>query len=427
MHFSPHAPVADNQFIKSKPAMLNQFYGSTDVFPYWVADMDFSIAKPISDELQRLVSRGVYSYEFIEKAVFEAISNWHLRRHQITLSPEHFVQVPGVLSGIALLLRQLTDKGDAVMIQSPAYHQFSGLITKAQRTLIKNDLQLIQGEYQLDLKGMEQQIIDNQVKAMIFCNPHNPTGRVWTRAELADVVAIAQRHNVLIISDEIHADIIYQGNVFTSLTQFESDNIITLLGSPAKTFGMHSISHGYIYINNPDLHGKIKQHISDLYLDHANALSSYATVAAYQHGDAWLDDMMAYLQGTLDWINDFIKQHIPRLRMYQPQGTYQVWFDFSGLELSEDQLTQQIFKQAKMGLTPGAWFGEQSGQFMRMNIATKRENIMGSFELLKQALTKGAANGAIQNHACQQADIASASSSDLAADASFGKSNNSCC
>ncbi|WP_285163308.1 MalY/PatB family protein [Shewanella goraebulensis] len=384
--FNSASQFAENNFIKSKPEMLNNFYGTTDVFPYWVADMDFSVAEPISNELSRLVERGVYSYEFNEQAVFSAISNWHAKRHDISLNPENFVQVPGVLSGIALLLRELTNEGDAVLIHTPAYHQFANLITKADRKVVKNELVIADDKYQIDFDAFEAQIKRQNVKAMIFCNPHNPTGRVWTQSELAKVVEIAKRHNVMIISDEIHSDIIFKGHQFTSLTSFDYDNVVTLIGSPAKTFGMHSISNGYIYTNNATMLTGIKKLIGALYLDHGNALTTFATIAAYEKGAEWVDEMLAYLEQTVSWITEFAAQHIPQLKVYKPEGTYQIWFDFSALGLSEQRLKEVVFKQAKMGLTPGNWFGAQSPQFMRMNIATSRENICASFELLKAAL-----------------------------------------
>jgi len=385
----------DNTFIKTKPEMLNNFYGTTDIFPYWVADMDFQVAQPITQELDRLVKRGVFAYEFNEEGIFSAISHWYSTRHHIELSEKNFVQVPGVLSGIALLLRQFTQAGDAVLIHTPAYHQFANLINKADRKLVKseliindvNELSDVDGNgYQIDFEQFERQIQAENVKAIIFCNPHNPTGRVWSQAELELLVAIAARHQVLIISDEMHSDIIFSDSKFSSLASFDYENIITLIGSPAKTFGMHSISNGYVYTNNQSLLSTIKHEVSGMYLDHGNAFTSFATIAAYEKGAAWLDEMLVYLEETQAWIQNFIADNIPQIRVFKPEGTYQVWFDFSGLGLDEETLKSLVFKQAKMGLTPGIWFGAKSPQYMRMNIATSRLNIVKSFELLKSAV-----------------------------------------
>ena len=384
--FNNDTTYAENTFIKSNPEMLNNFYNSIDVFPYWVADMDFQVASSITEELNRLVKRGVYSYEFNQKAVFSAISNWYNQRHQLTLSADNFVQVPGVLSGIAMLIQEFTDKGDAVLIHTPAYHQFANLINKAERQVVTSELIQVDNEYQIDFEATEQHIKTNKIKAMIFCNPHNPTGRVWRKNELQRLVEMARRYNVLIISDEIHADIIFEGNEFTSLTRLSYDNVLTLIGSPAKTFGLHSISNGYIYSDNARLLGAIKKQVSAMYLDHGNAFSTFATIAAFEKGADWLDGLLDYLQGTVKAITDFTAEFIPQLKVFQPQGTYQVWFDFSALNFSEEQLKTIVFQQAKMGLTPGSWFDAESSQFMRMNIATSREQIICSFKLLAQSI-----------------------------------------
>ncbi|WP_394138667.1 MalY/PatB family protein [Vibrio chagasii] len=384
--FKSTSNYGDNAFIKSKPQMLMNMYNTTDVFPYWVADMDFQIAEPITQELNRLVERGVYSYEFHEQAVFEALSKWYAKRHGINLSADKFVQVPGVLSGIALLLRQFTNEGDGVLIHTPAYHQFSNLVNKAGREVVKSPLVNDGQSYQIDFEGMERQIVDHKVKTMIFCNPHNPTGRVWTAQEIEQVVAIAKRHDVLIISDEIHSDIIFEGHTFTSLTSFDYDKVITLIGSPAKTFGMHSISNGYVYTNNEALFEAFKANVAAMYLDHGNALTTFATIAAFEKGEEWLDGMLVYLQETVKWITEFAEKRIPQLKVFQPQGTYQVWFDFSALGFSKEKLKNTVFELAGMGLTPGGWFGAESYHFMRMNIATSRDNIEKSFEALADAI-----------------------------------------
>ncbi len=336
--FNSASNYGEHAFIKSKPEMLESIYNTVDVFPYWVADMDFQVAEPITQELNRLVERGVYSYEFNEQVVFEALSQWYSKRHGLNLSSDKFVQVPGVLPGIALLLRQFTNEGDGVLIHTPAYHQFANLVNKAGRQVVNSPLINDGQSYQIDFAGMEQQIIEQQVKTMIFCNPHNPTGRVWTPQEIEQVIEIAKRHDVLIISDEVHSDIIFEGHSFTSLTSFDYDKVIALIGSPAKTFGMHSISNGYLYTNNHELFEAFKTNVVAMYLDHGNAFSMFATVAAFEKGGEWLDGMLVYLQDTVKWITEFAEQRIPQLKVFQPQGTYQVWFDFSGLDFSEEEL-----------------------------------------------------------------------------------------
>ncbi|MFM2587252.1 MalY/PatB family protein [Vibrio sp. TBV020] len=385
-NFNPSMVNSHNNFIKYQPEMLENIYGHQDVFPYWVADMDFQVAQPITDEISRLAQRGVFSYEFNEQAVFNSISAWHRDRNSLELSPQQFVQVPGVLSGIAMIVRHLTDEGDSVLIHTPAYHQFSNLITKAGRNVVSSKLIDVDGHYEIDFADLDKQLSEHQVKVMIFCNPHNPTGRVWTKEELDKVTQVATKHDVAIISDEIHADIVYGDNQFHSLVTTGYDKLVTLLGSPAKTFGMHSIANGYIYIENETLFKGFKQLVASMYLDHGNAISTLATIAAYTKGHQWLDEMNAYLSDTVDWIDEFVSKNIPAIKMFKPQGTYQIWFDFSKLGLSVEQLREVVFNRAKVGLTPGQWFSAESGQYMRMNIATDRDNIIASFKALHSVI-----------------------------------------
>lgn len=247
-----------DMFIRHDQDMLNNIYGTTDIKSYWVADMDFAVANPITEELRRLVDRGIYAYEFNSKGIFEALVNWNKVRHNLTLNSESFIQVPGVLAGIGLLLREYSEPGDGVLIQTPAYHQFAKIIASANRTVVNNPLVIKDGKYQIDYDDFEHKLKNDNVKIVLLCNPHNPTGRVWKKDELQKLIDIAEKYQVLVISDEIHSDIIFSDQNFNSLMSFGYDKSIALLGSPAKTFGMHSISNGYIYTENKSLFKPIK-------------------------------------------------------------------------------------------------------------------------------------------------------------------------
>ncbi|WP_295902492.1 aminotransferase class I/II-fold pyridoxal phosphate-dependent enzyme [uncultured Vibrio sp.] len=384
--FTSHTSQTKNMFIKNDPRMLKNIYGTTDITPYWVADMDFKVAQPISNALHDLVNRGVYAYEFNLKGVQSALVAWYEKRHQLSLNSDRFIQVPGVLSGLALLIREFSSDNDAILLHSPAYHQFESLITRANRKVVKSELVIKDGHYQLDLEAMEQQIQTQNVKIILMCNPHNPTGRVWNEDELTAVVKLAQRHDIMIISDEIHSDILLSQSRFTSLASFDYENIIALLGSPAKTFGMHSISNGYLYTNNKDYVEQTKALVSALYLDHGNALSTFATIAAYKEGHEWLDEMLVYLNESVEWVDAYLQHELPEVKMFKPQGTYQIWFDFSALNLNNNELQSLLFHKAKMGLTPSSWFGSNDASLYRMNIATSLENIQYSFRQLKDAV-----------------------------------------
>ena len=355
-----------NNYVKSNPNYLKSMFGKTDLMPFWLADMDFKIANPIADEIKRLAERGNFSYEFNSEEVFEAIANWNKRRNDLELNPKSFIQVPGVLTGLALLIRELTNEGDGVLVQTPVYHQFFQLIKTANRELVENPLKIVDGKYQIDFEDFEQKLIAENVKVMILCNPHNPIGRVWNRDDLQKMVDISNEYGVTIISDEIHSDIIYKPAKFNSIVSLEnSQNHIAILGSPAKAFGMHSISNGYIYIPNQEIHKKVKSTVTSMYLDHGNVISSYATLAAYNKSEDWINEVIDYLDVTINWVENYVAKELPQIKMFKPEGTYQIWLDFSGLNLSNTDLNTLIVNQAKLALTPGVWFGENHNQFMR--------------------------------------------------------------
>lgn len=376
-----------NNYAKSNPNFLQNMFGSTDLMPLWIADMDFKVADPITEEIHRLAERGNYSYEFNSSEVFSAISQWNKRRNSLDLNPKSFIQVPGVLTGIALLIRELTDRGDSVLIQTPVYHQFFQLIKTANRKIVENPLSNMDGKYQMDFEDLENKIKTEDVKVMILCNPHNPVGRVWDKNELQRLVEISNRYDVTIISDEIHSDIVYGSNQFHSIVALEnSQNHIAVLGSPAKAFGMHSISNGYIYIPNEQSYKAIKSTVSSMYLDHGNIFSGYATLAAYNQSEGWLNELTTYLGDTINWIEGFLEKELSEIKMYKPEGTYQIWLDFSGLNLSNEELNHLVINKAKLALTPGSWFGGNHNQFMRINIASPLSDIKKAFHQLKKAV-----------------------------------------
>ncbi|TQV87658.1 putative C-S lyase [Aliikangiella coralliicola] len=362
--------------------MLKSIFGATELEPYWVADMDFEVAEPIINELKRLAIRGRFAYEFDSQSVYSAIVNWYQRRHDISLQKELFVQVPGVLTGIALLIRELTEPGDGVLIQTPVYHQFKRLITTADRNVIRSPLKIEDGKYQMDYEDLANQFASGNVKSMILCNPHNPVGRVWSKSELDKLVELANAHDISIISDEIHSDIIYSGHQFNSIASYTEGNHVSLIGSPAKTFGMQSISNGYIYSQNKELFERVKAVVDSMYLGHGNAMTTYATIAAFSKGDQWLDSLLEYLQTTLSWIQSFIEKEIPLVEMFPVEGTYQIWLDFSKTGRTPEEVKAALL-EAKIGLTPGNWFDAEHENFFRMNIASPLAKIQENFRRLK--------------------------------------------
>ncbi|WP_299887042.1 MalY/PatB family protein [uncultured Lacinutrix sp.] len=382
--------TVENNFAKSNSNYLKAMFGATDVMPLWIADMDFETAKPIQEAMQKLVTRNIYAYEFNTGEVFQAISDWNYKRHQLKLNPKSFVQISGVLTGIGMLIRELSKKGDGIMVQTPVYHQFFKVIESAGRKVISNKLKVVDGNYQMDFEDIERKLKTLNIKAILLCNPHNPIGRVWTKEELNKLVNLANIYNVTIISDEIHSDIVYSKSTFNSIASIDnSENHIAVIGSPAKTFGMQSISNGYLYIPNEEIYKQVKNTIGSLYLDHGSIHSANATIAAYTKGEEWLNSLLVYLEKTMNWITNFVENELPEITIYKPEGTYQIWLDFSKMELSEKALKHLVINQAKLALTPGDWFEKSHTQFMRMNVASPLEKIQQAFYQLKQAIDDG--------------------------------------
>lgn len=374
-------------FARHNPERLKGMFGTTEVTPLWVADMDFAVADPIQEALRYVAERGQFAYEINPERIFQAISGWHQRRYGLTLKPENFVAFPGVLTAIALLIRELSDEGDGIVIQVPVYHQFAKLISTAGREIVTNPMINTDGTYTMDFVDLERKLAPETVKLMLLCNPHNPVGRVWRDDELARLVEIAERHNVTVISDEVHADIIYGDHTFNSLATLDNGRHVTVLGSPAKTFGMQSIANGYIYTENDAFFARMKHIEESMYLGHGNAFTTHATIAAYEKGDAWVDELLVYLQGTIDWVADYLQNELPSISMSPVEGTYQIWLDCSKTGLQGEALVAKM-AEAGFGGSPGTWFDEKAACFVRINIAAPRADIQDAFRRFRAVLSK---------------------------------------
>ncbi|OIQ27573.1 MAG: aspartate aminotransferase [Bacteroidetes bacterium MedPE-SWsnd-G2] len=377
----------NHNFAKSNPNFLKGMFGATDLMPLWIADMDFEVAPPIKEALQELVNRNRYAYEFHPENVFKAISNWNLKRHNLQLNSNAFIQVNGVLTGIAVLIKTLTKPGDGVMIHTPVYHQFFKVINACERTVVSSPLKIENQHYKMDFDSMESHLKSAKVKLILLCNPHNPVGRVWTSEEITQLVQLADKYHVTVISDEIHSDIVYKGAKFNSIAAIDKNkNHIAIIGSPAKTFGMQSIANGYLYCPNRSKFKQIRAEVTAMYLDHGTVLSANATIAAYTKGEDWLEELLIYLQQTLEWIEDFLKTELPQIKLLKPEGTYQIWLDFSALGFTDDELKHLIIHEAKLGLAYGDWFDPSYTQHMRMTFASPLAHIQKAFFQLKEAI-----------------------------------------
>lgn len=359
-----------------------------DCLPMWVADMDFQTVPQVIEALTSLAQRGIYGYEFESDEYFQSVIGWMQRRHQWNIKKEWISTTPGVVSAIHACLMAFTQPGDAVMIQKPVYHPFSNSINRLNRKLINNALVEKDGHYGIDFDDFEKQITQNHVKMFILCSPHNPVGRVWTEEELIRMAELCIRHQVLIVSDEIHMDFVFKPHrhhVLAGLKDHYQEHVITLTAS-SKTFNLAGLKLSNTIISNPALKRKYDAVYDDLSVHAGHTFGLVATQAAYDHGDRYVDEMVEYLHDNLQMIDAFFKEHCPKIKIIQPQGLYLIWVDFRGLGLKQRDLKEFLLKKAKLWLNDGVVFGKEGEGFQRINIAAPKTTIEKALNQLLSAL-----------------------------------------
>jgi cystathionine beta-lyase len=380
---------------KWNPHDLKQHFGSEDVLPFWIADMDFSAPQVIVENLMNRAQQGIYGYEYRPDSFFESVINWYVQRHQWTIARPHIQPCPGVLSAIAILINQHSEEGDGIIVQPPVFFEFRLVIRKNGRRLsknplrlVKNPLRLVDGRYQMDFDDLETKAADPRNKILILCNPHNPIGRVWKREELAQVDEICRKHNVRVISDEIHGDIVYRPYryvPFASLSEAAAQNAFICL-SPAKTFNLAGMIDGMVLIANDEYRQQYDNFADRYQINRNNVFSTAAIEIAYREGASWLDALLAYLQRNIDFVGDFLEEHNTQVKLVEPEGTYLVWLDFNELGLEAGDLARFLAQEAGLALNSGFWFGREGAGFMRMNIASPRSILEEAMMRLKRAV-----------------------------------------
>lgn len=361
-----------------------------DVLPLWVADMDFPTAPAVLERLHALAEHGIFGYTGVKDAYFSAVHNWYAQRFGWETQRSWLVTTPGVVFAIAIAIRAFTQKGDAILIQQPVYYPFADKVTENDRQLVVNPLILKNGRYEMDFADMERKIADNHVKMLLLCSPHNPVGRVWTKEELLRVGEICQKHGVLVVSDEIHADFTYAGHthrVFASVKSEFADFTITCT-APSKTFNLAGLQNSNIFIPNRQLRHAYKKELCACGCGGTNCMGMAACQAAYEAGADWLEQLKQYLAGNLAYVRQFLREKLPDIALIEPEGTYLVWLDLRKLGLTEQQQRQLIVQDAKLWLDTGTLFGQGGEGFERINIACPRATIEQAMQRLERAVHK---------------------------------------
>ncbi len=366
--------------------LRGKIFGRNDVIPMWVADMDIAVPDFVMDRLAQRLKHPIFGYTFRDAEYLQSIAQWCQMRYGWNVSTEWLSYCPGVVSGIINAIQAFTKPREKVLIQPPVYHPFFHCVEGNGRELITNPLVESGGGYTMDFDLLEQQLAEG-VKMAILCSPHNPVGRVWTKEELTQFAQLCLKHGVLMVSDEIHADLVFSPHKHTPLATLSEGiaNSTITFGSASKTFNLAGLACAHAIISNRNLKRRYDNQVQRNGADQGNPLSYEAVKAAYsQNGQVWLDELLAYLWGTVSLVNTHLSESQSPIKLVRPEGTYLLWFDFRATGIEHKEVTTMIIKQAGLGFNAGDMFGPQGKGFHRMNIACPRETVVEALGRLNE-------------------------------------------
>lgn len=355
-----------------------------NVLPLWVADMDFQTSSYITEALEDMVKHGVFGYSESEEHYFGAVQNWMERHYNWHVKESWMTKTPGIVFALAMAVKAYTQENDAVLIQPPVYYPFKEVVEDNHRRLVNNTLVLGgDGTYTIDYEDFEKKIIEENVKLFILCNPHNPVGRVWTKEELERLGDICLKHGVFVVSDEIHADFVFERKhtVFSEVKEAYRD-ISMICTSPSKTFNIAGLQISNIFISNPEKATAFRRQVAAAGYSQVGLPGLVACEAAYLHGDEWLEGVLAYIKANAEFTRAYLQEHLPRVKMTKLEGTYLVWLDFRDYGLTDKELDEKILNQAGLWLDSGAVFGKCGEGFQRINIACPRKTLHQALDRL---------------------------------------------
>lgn len=355
---------------------LIEFYGTKDVLPMWIADMDFATPPFVLEALRKRLEHPVFGYTLRQERFNQSIVSWMKRRHGWTIGEEHVVFSPGLVPALSMSVLAFTRPGDKIIVQPPVYPPFFWCVEKNNRVLVENPLIYEEGHYRMDFDDLEKKASEG-AKMLILCSPHNPVGRVWREDELKEMTEICKKHEVLILSDEIHSDLVFRPNRHLPLpivAPWYEEQILVCL-SPSKTFNLAGLSTSALIIKNENLRRQYSDLLDTLHVGMGNIFGFVALEAAYQHGHDWLDQLLDYLNGNIELVNTFIKEHIPQIYFREPESTYMLWFDCKRMNMNEKELADFFVRKAGIAPSPGTIFGRGGDGFQRLNIASPRSVI----------------------------------------------------
>lgn len=372
-----------------KTDALCEMFGRDDIRPMWIADMDFPVHPAICEALQQRVKHPVYGYAAVPEAYWNSIIRWLDRRHGWKVTRQELTFTPGVVRGIGYIINYFTRHDDKIVIQPPVYHPFRRLIEGNGRQLVENPLrQTTDGFYEMDLDGLARIFETEHPAMMILCNPHNPIGIQWSREVLARVAELARRNNVIVVSDEIHGDLMLDDKPHFPFIASSDDaaEVGIALGAPSKTFNIPGLVSSWIAIKNPQLREGFYKWMEINEFGEPTMMAITATIAAYENAEDWLDAVIPYIEANIDLVDDYCRRNLPGIKAVRPQASFLVWLDCRDLGLDHDGLVDFFVNKARLALNDGAMFGHEGDGFMRFNVASPRSCILSALDSLRTAL-----------------------------------------
>lgn len=366
-----------------------QRFGKKDILPMWVADMDFKSPAPIIEAIVRRAEHGIFGYTEVSEKLSDALVDWMKRRHQWTIAREWIVHSPGVVTSVNTSIQAFTEVGDKVLMQTPIYYPFYSSIRDNGREVITNSLINQEGHYEIDFDDLEKKLADH-VKLMILCSPHNPIGRVWKVDELQEVARLCAKYDVILISDEIHSDLVFHGHKHIPIASLSGDvlNYTVTLTSPTKTFNIAGLSESSAIMANPALKRKFVNTIHKNGAGMLNIFGLEATEAAYTSCEDWLDELLVYLEGNLEILIEYFEKNIPQIKVIRPEATYLAWLDCNQLPVAPEKLRAFFTHEAGVGLNDGITFGKEGYGFQRINFACPRGLLTEGLNRIRNAIAK---------------------------------------
>lgn len=375
-------------------------FGEEGLLPFSISDMDFQVPSEVMESLHERLAHGVFGYTRWDHDDYkQAIFDWYEKRFDVKIDKNQIVYSPSVCYSIAKMIELLTEKGDHVIIQTPAYDAFFRLIESNERQCIENELVKENGYYTMDFEDLEEKLANPRAKIFLLCSPHNPTGRVWTEQELKKIVGICQKYNVFIISDEIHMDVIRKGKKHSPLMQLVKNNQnFCICTSASKTFNTPGLIASYMFVPNNELRERFLHQLKDKdSLSSASIFGTTALIAGYQNASKWVDELNDYFEGNLNYLKKFLTEQLPEISFELPEATFLAWLDVSKLPLTDDELQTALVKIGKVAIMRGDTYGKVGARHLRLNIGCPREKLKEGLERLKMTIRKSCLDGVEEN------------------------------